>query len=103
MTRLTLDISVSLDSYATAANVRREVREWAAGQDERGNEIRLHVAPVLLGAGIRLFEDLGDEHLQLELIDAMPGSMAMHLRYASAERAATGISPRSARSPLGSA
>lgn len=91
MTRLTLDISVSLDGYATAANVRREepmgdggqqLHEWAAGQDERGNEIRLHVAPVLLGAGIRLFEDLGDEHLQLELIDAMPSSKAMHLRYA---------------------
>lgn len=193
MTRLILDISMSLDGYATAANVRPEepmgdggqqLHQWAHGDDERGNailaesndrvgatiagrrtydlsipwwgadgpggaartptfvvshqrpddmpeggvytfvndpleavaharavagardvdvfspsigqqllragcvdEIRLHVAPVILGAGTRLFENLGDEHLQLDLIETDMGSRATHLRYAVLRRA----------------
>jgi hypothetical protein len=48
MTVVTLDISMSLDGYATAANVRPEepmggggqqLHEWVFGEDERGNEI----------------------------------------------------------------
>ena len=35
------------------------------------DELRLHVAPLLLGAGVRLFEQLGDEAIELEAIDAV--------------------------------
>jgi dihydrofolate reductase len=188
MTVVTLDISMSLDGYATAANVRPEepmgdggqqLHEWAFGEDEQGNEIlaessdrvgatiagrrtydlsipwwgadgpggtartptfivshgrpddvpeggvysfvddplealaqartvagdrdvdvfspsigqqllraghideiRLHVAPVLLGAGTRLFENLGDEAVPLEMLETKMGPKATHLRYA---------------------
>jgi len=51
------------------------------------DEIRLHVAPVLLGAGTRLFDSLGDEHVQLEIIETDTGSKATHLRYAVSRRA----------------
>lgn len=187
MTKLTFDISMSLDGYATASDVRAEepmgdggqqLHEWAHGQDPRGNEIlaesnarvgatiagrrtydlsipwwradgpggaartptfivshgepddvpeggvytfvgdplqalsqarsvagdrdvdvfspsigdqllrarqvdeiRLHVAPVILGGGTRLFDDLADEHIQLELIDVDHGPKATHLHY----------------------
>ncbi len=193
MTRLILDISMSLDGYATAANVRPEepmgdggqqLHEWAHGEDERGNailaasndrvgatiagrrtydlsipwwgadgpggavrtptyivshgrpddvpeggvytfvddpleavaqaravagdrdvdvfspsigqqllragcvdEIRLHVAPMILGAGTRLFDNPGDEAVQLEMIETDMGSKATHLRYAVSPRA----------------
>jgi riboflavin biosynthesis pyrimidine reductase len=53
------------------------------------DELELHVVPVLLGRGRRLFEHLGAEHIELELIRQVrtrdvedPGQHALHLRYA---------------------
>jgi dihydrofolate reductase len=53
------------------------------------DELDLHVVPVLLGRGRRLFEHLGAEHIELELIRRVrtrdvddPGQHALHLRYA---------------------
>jgi dihydrofolate reductase len=43
------------------------------------DELRLHVAPVLLGAGERLFERVGD--LNLELLDTSGTELAAHLTY----------------------
>src|SRR5262249_21682526 len=45
------------------------------------DELHLHVAPVLLGAGTRLFESSGDTHIQLEPVGIIEGSKATHLRY----------------------
>lgn len=45
------------------------------------DELRLHVAPVLLGSGIALFpSDLGDP-LDLTMTDAVPGPAVTHLTY----------------------
>jgi dihydrofolate reductase len=45
------------------------------------DELRLHIAPVLLGAGRTVYD--GDERLQhsLELIDAKATPLALHVRY----------------------
>jgi len=48
----------------------------------RIDEIRVHLVPVLFGAGTRLVEDLGDNHVQLAIIGVSEGSKATHLRYA---------------------
>ena len=48
----------------------------------RINEIRVHLVPVLFGAGTRLVEDLGDNHVQLAIIGVSEGAQATHLRYA---------------------
>lgn len=45
------------------------------------DELRIHVAPVLFGSGTRLFEHLGDEHIQLEPLDAIATPTASHLRF----------------------
>jgi dihydrofolate reductase len=50
----------------------------------RIDEIRVHLVPVLFGAGTRLFEDLGGIHVQLEIIRVAEGSKATHLHYAVA-------------------
>ncbi|WP_156254159.1 dihydrofolate reductase family protein [Pseudactinotalea terrae] len=45
------------------------------------DEIQLHVVPVLLGQGRRLFDDLPAAQVELELVRAQPGREALHVRY----------------------
>src|SRR6266498_2964488 len=51
------------------------------------DEIHVHLVPVLFGAGSRLFENLGDDHIQLEAPRVTEGSKATHLRYRVVKRA----------------
>jgi dihydrofolate reductase len=50
----------------------------AAGQLD---ELELHVVPVLLGGGRRLFDATGGDHVELELVRSLEGRDATHLRY----------------------
>ncbi|RSM46955.1 riboflavin biosynthesis protein RibD [Amycolatopsis balhimycina DSM 5908] len=50
----------------------------AAGQLD---ELELHLVPVLLGGGRRLFEPAGLGHVELELVRRLEGRNATHLRY----------------------
>jgi dihydrofolate reductase len=45
------------------------------------DELELHLVPVLLGQGRRLFEDLPPDHIELELVRTLDGSGVLHLRY----------------------
>lgn len=45
------------------------------------DEIYLHVAPIVLGAGVRLFDRLGEHEFQLEKISVLDGPNVTHLRY----------------------
>ncbi len=45
------------------------------------DEIFLHIVPVLLGAGSRLFEQLGPEAIELERIEEIASPQATHLRF----------------------
>lgn len=45
------------------------------------DELHLHLVPVLLGQGHRLFEDMAPEHIELELTRAFDGPGVQHLRY----------------------
>jgi dihydrofolate reductase len=44
------------------------------------DEISIHLAPVLFGGGIRMFEHLGSEHIQLESAGVIETPQATHLR-----------------------
>jgi dihydrofolate reductase len=45
------------------------------------DEFEIHQIPVLLGAGRRLFDNLGTDHTELDLVRALQGPGVLHLRY----------------------
>ncbi len=45
------------------------------------DELQLHLVPVLLGEGRRLFEQLGSDHVELQPIRIVEGAGATHIRY----------------------
>jgi dihydrofolate reductase len=45
------------------------------------DEIQIHLVPVLLGEGRRLFEHLGADHIELEPVRVLEGAGVTHLRY----------------------
>jgi dihydrofolate reductase len=61
------------------------------------NELELHVVPVLLGDGARLFEDLGDAQVRLEQVRAVEAPGVVHLKY----RVVAGSSPGDASTGRG--
>jgi dihydrofolate reductase len=68
-----------------AAGKNLEVFSASIGRQllERGliDEIDLHIAPVLLGDGIRLFDSPGGAHVPLELLDGDDRSAVVNVRY----------------------
>jgi hypothetical protein len=45
------------------------------------DEMEIHLVPVLLGAGRRLFDGLGTDHIELDLVRALEAPGVLHLRY----------------------
>ena len=45
------------------------------------DEMQLHLVSVLLGQGRRLFEDLGPDHIELELVRTLEAPGVTHQRY----------------------
>jgi dihydrofolate reductase len=45
------------------------------------DELHLHLAPVLIGTGTRLFDHLGTEHVELERTGVIESPYATHLRF----------------------
>jgi dihydrofolate reductase len=45
------------------------------------NQLTLSVAPVLLGSGERLLENLGDKEVKLKQIEAIDAPGVTHLKY----------------------
>lgn len=44
-------------------------------------EIMLHVSPLILGGGVRLFEGLGPKDAELELVEVVESAKVTHIRY----------------------
>jgi dihydrofolate reductase len=66
----------------------KDVRLWGGAQviqqylaAELLDELELHVVPLLLGDGARLFQRLGDAEVQLEQVRAVEAPGVAHLKY----------------------
>ena len=45
------------------------------------DEFFLHIAPVFLGSGIRLFDGIDEDSYDIQIVDVIPSSLTTHLRY----------------------
>jgi dihydrofolate reductase len=45
------------------------------------DELEIHLAPLLFGQGIRLFDRMGPEHIELENIRVVASPRVTHLRF----------------------
>ena len=45
------------------------------------DEMELHLVPVLIGQGRRLFDNLPPDHIELELLRVLEGQGVLHMRY----------------------
>lgn len=45
------------------------------------DEIMVHIAPVLLGEGVRLFDDIGTDTIDLEIVRVLPSPEVTHILY----------------------
>jgi dihydrofolate reductase len=80
-------IDSALEQAGEAAD-GKDVRLWG-GADVAGqylaagllDELELHVVPVVLGDGARLFDNLGDAEVQLEQVRAVQAPGVTHLKY----------------------
>ena len=86
VTLLSCDVAEALRIGLEAAGGKNvEVFSATIGRQllERGliDEIDLHIAPVLLGDGIRLFDNPGGAPIRLELLNGDDSSAAVNVRY----------------------
>ena len=84
--RYVTDIASCVVQAKAAAGDRDVMMHGAAAAQEclrAGllDELQLHLIPVLLGQGRRLFADLPPERVELELVRALDGPEVQHLRY----------------------
>jgi dihydrofolate reductase len=80
-------IESALDQARKAAH-GRDVMLWGGAQVVNEylaagllDELELHLVPVLLGGGARLFDDLGDLDVRLEQVRAVEAPGVTHLKY----------------------
>ena len=45
------------------------------------DEVSIHLVPIVFGGGTRMFENLGEQLRELEVVEVLPGAAATHLRY----------------------
>jgi dihydrofolate reductase len=45
------------------------------------DELSIHLVPIMFGGGARLFDNLGEQLRELEILEVIPAETATHLRY----------------------
>src|SRR3954469_1758715 len=79
--QIRLYMSMSLDGYIAGPDDRPGQELGRAGGRLFKDEMEIHLIPVLLGDGRRLFDHLGDDHIELDLVRRLEDRDVTHLRY----------------------
>ncbi len=58
------------------------------------DEIYLHIAPILIGDGVKLFENIGDEAIQLRKMGSIDAEGMIHSRYEIIKNGAKAVSSK---------
>jgi dihydrofolate reductase len=45
------------------------------------DELSIHLVPIIFGGGTRMFENLGEQFRDLEILEVLPGETVTHLHY----------------------
>lgn len=61
------------------------------------DELTIHLAPVLLGDGVRLFDHVGTEEMALERMEVLDSPLVTHLKYRVVKETPPSPRPASAR------
>jgi dihydrofolate reductase len=84
---VTEGIASALEQAREAAD-GKDIMLWGGGNVAQQylaagllDELELHVVPVLLGDGARLFDNLGDADVRLEQVRAVAAPGVTHLKY----------------------
>lgn len=77
MTKVFVDVGMSLDGFIAGPN--GGLRQYLNGGHV--DEITIHVAPVLLGRGVRLFESVDKSRLSIDVAEAIHSPLVTHVRY----------------------
>lgn len=81
MSRVALNITMSLDGFVTAPNEGPDRGLGEDGDVLHYDELQLHIAPVILGGGRTLFDELGTR-LYLERTRVRESPYATHIDFA---------------------
>ena len=91
-TFITAGIGAGLEQASAAAG-GKDVGIWGGATIMRQyltagllDEMQIHLVPVLLGAGVRLFDQLGPERIDLQRTRTIQTPAATHLRFTVAKR-----------------
>jgi riboflavin biosynthesis pyrimidine reductase len=76
MSKVFVDVGISLDGYLAGPNVIQQ--HLNAGLVD---ELTLHIAPIILGKGVRLFENIDKEKISFEINEAVASNEVTHLFY----------------------
>jgi dihydrofolate reductase len=83
MGKVVTELSVSLDGFVAGPNVSVSSANIMQQCIKAGllDEIHIDLVPILLGAGVRLFDDLGAAPIELERTQVVEAPGVTHLRF----------------------
>ena len=80
MCKIIFDSRISLDGFFAGDNRSPDTIQQFLNAG-LVDEFFIHIAPVFLGSGIRLFDGIDKDKYAMQLVEVIPSGLTTHLRY----------------------